>query len=280
MLWSAFRDSCLHAFANRQCKASLAGPTIHEQQPLFSRETWLIVGMWLVTIWNLLCQTHTKLSVTLPRLGINQSIYMTSDAHKILLDSFLWSKHPFTHVYTCSVPFCSLQSIVLAPPKFRKLRSMSKCPDSQNITTESVGKCSAFKRCDPAQSCTWWTCLAINPASKIEDLCFIEWVVRSPCFFDGHCCSSWFHQIRILDFPSPTTLSFFEWVFPQCLLVPAVQTKWRQSPVPTAKAVSSTELWHHAVHLLEVGQQMDLQADHINYGGVINACTKGRMPSI
>lgn len=103
MLWSAFRDSCLHAFANRKCKASLAGPTIHEQQPLFSRETWLFVGMWLVTIWNLLCQTHTKLSVTLPRLGINQSIYMTSDAHKILLDSFLWSKHPFTHVYTCSV---------------------------------------------------------------------------------------------------------------------------------------------------------------------------------
>ena len=113
--------------------------------------------------------------------------------------------------YTCLHMFCSLQSIVLAPPKFRKLRSMSKCPDSQNITTESVGKCSAFKRCDPAQSCTWWTCLAINPASKIEDLCFIEWVV--PAFLMDivvHCDSI---KLEFWTFPVQQHYHFFNEFF-------------------------------------------------------------------
>ena len=195
MLWSAFRDICLHAFADRQCTASLAGPTIHEQQPLFSRETWRFFSMWLVTSC---AKPPLKLSVSLPRFGMNQSIYMTSEslhdptwlvsrlAHAMHYKDIM-EQASFTHVYTC----CSLHSIVLAPPSFRKLRSMSKCPDSQDITTESVGKCSAFKRCDPAgQSCMdLSSSLAINPASKIEDLCFIEWTFFST-IFAGPCCSN------------------------------------------------------------------------------------------
>lgn len=132
---------------------------IHEQQPLFSRETWLFFGMWLLS--SCAKPTRNCQSLCQDLAWTNQST-MHSNTYKILLDSMEQASF-FTSLHM----FCSLQSIVLAPPSFRKFWSMSKCPDSQNITTESVGKCSASKRCDPAQSCTWWTCLAINPASNL-----------------------------------------------------------------------------------------------------------------